>query len=91
MKFMCVYYCTVKQRKKSEGKGERKGENAYCKLLCNTALHSNARKNAFGNVVVFGRGWAINSKSTDDMKTLILCIKIVLNSFHDFIFLFHAR
>jgi hypothetical protein len=29
-------------------------KSAYCKLLCNTALHSNAkRKNAFGNVVVW--------------------------------------
>jgi hypothetical protein len=92
VKFMCVYYCTVKLRTRRGcmGRERAKGvKSAYCKLLCNTALHSNAkkkkrkRKNAFGNVVVSREG-AINSELyTDDMKTLILCIKIVLNSrFH---------
>jgi hypothetical protein len=39
------------ERARERGLGVK---SAYCKLLCNTALHSNAkRKNAFGNVVVW--------------------------------------
>lgn len=61
-KFMCVYYCTVR---------ERNEENAHCKLLCNTALHSNRMEKMLSEMLSVGRR-AINSgrRRHEDIYTM---------------------